>query len=887
VLLAVALLGGCQVEPDTPGRLLAKAQQAREKGDYKVAVIHLLNAANATPDDPRVRYLLGLSYKDDGNFAAALIEFRKALELHYDPAKVLPELGKSLLAMKRYDQLLEEVRVGTVTDNHAVAEILTLRALGAMGLYRPAEGRDLLASALQVEPELADALVGQALLDVADGKIDAASGRVDRAIASAPRNVDAWLLRGDLDRLLKRDSAGAYRKVLELDPKNVLARVNLVSMDVAAEKYRDARVLLDELHKLAPDNPIASYMEGVIEFRRSNNAAAREWAARALKVAPRHIPSLLLFGATEVALGHYSAAPPYLAYVVDRLPENLYARKLLVISLKETGQTLKAREVLRSGFFHNPADIDLLVLAGEVALQANDLPAARGFFEKAVKADPKSASARTGLGASRLAVGETDRALDDLEAAAALDSRIYQADVLLVMTNLQRGRYDQALKAIASLEKKQPTNPLTYNLKGSIYLAKADIPSARKYFQQALELQPTYLPAAQNLAQIYVAAGNPKLGRKLLEDILGTNDGNVETLLALAELAPRIGATSKEQIDWLQRARAASPGMARPALMLARAYSQAGQVDKAIEVVSEAQALDRDNVELLNALGEAQIAGGEKSKAVATYTRLASLQAKSAVAFYRLANAQALNSDTAGAASSLRKALELQPDYVDALSALVGLEIRGKRFDRSESHRAPPAKAEPQIGAGVCARGRRAHGREERSRRGKTLRNGVQRRRERRPCDQDLRCVRRGRKAGRGGQAHGAVACRHSRRRHRAAVRRGFRVAGREVRERDRAVRVASSEAACECVRVEQSCLGLRADQGPTRAGGGRACLQAQAGRCGNRRYVGMDADRAGRCGAWRRDPGKSGVGDASKPHREVPLGARVVQGGQYREGPH
>mgnify|MGYP000297350231 CR=1 FL=1 len=56
-----------------------------------------------------------------------------------------------------------------------------------------------------------------------------------------------------------------------------------------------------------------------------------------------------------------------------------------------------------------------------------------------------------------------------------------------------------------------------------------------------------------------------------------------EALLALANLAPRLGATPKEQIDWLERARKASPGAVEPQLMLVQVYARAGDAKKALE----------------------------------------------------------------------------------------------------------------------------------------------------------------------------------------------------------------------------------------------------------------------------------------------------------------
>jgi Flp pilus assembly protein TadD len=100
-------------------------------------------------------------------------------------------------------------------------------------------------------------------------------------------------------------------------------------------------------------------------------------------------------------------------------------------------------------------------------LRGNDFARASESYDTATKANPQSAGARTGLAMSRLASGEADRALADLETAVQLDSDKYQADILLATTHLRRSQFDQALQALQTLEKQQPDNPLTHNLKAA------------------------------------------------------------------------------------------------------------------------------------------------------------------------------------------------------------------------------------------------------------------------------------------------------------------------------------------------------------------------------------------------------------------------------------
>ena len=682
LLIVVLSSGGCGEKAGNVDRLIADARQERDKGSHNAAIIHLKNLLQKSPEHAQARYLLGVTYTDTGDFASAEKELSRALELKYDPAKVIPPLSRSLLMMGEFQKVLDQASLGGDAGNRAQADVLTLRAQASLALDRNREGRELLEQALAREPELADALLTQARLAASDKKLDEAARLIERALVSAPKNAGAWLMKGDLSRILadREGALAAYQKVLELSPDNISARQNIASIQIDGGKFDEARKQIAQMRKTVPNSPMIHYMEGLIAFRQHNYPAARDAVLQVLKVAPDHMPSMLLAGAVEFALGSHGQAQSYLERVVNRAPDNLYARRLMVASLAKSGQAQRALEVLQPGLNQFPEDGVLMALAGEVYLQNNEFAKAAQFFEKAAKLDPKSAGARTGLGLSRLAAGETDHALADLESASQLDSDKYQADILLVTSHLRQANYDEALKAMQTLEKKQPNNPLTYNLKAAIYIGKKDTAAARRHLEHALELQPAYVPAAANLAQLDLQENNPQAARRRFEAILEKDKDNVQALLTLANLGPRLSATRKEQLAWLERARDASPGSLQPQVMLARFYASAGDAKKALEAAQRAQAIRPDDFEVLDTLGAIQIAAGEKEQALVTYQKLAKVHPNSPVALYGLARAQAVTGSQAAAASTLKNALALKPDFIDAQVALAKLEVRAGRF---------------------------------------------------------------------------------------------------------------------------------------------------------------------------------------------------------------
>jgi Flp pilus assembly protein TadD len=141
LLIVVLFSEGCVDKAEDLGRLIADAKQERDKGNNNAAIIHLKNLLQKSPEHAEARYLLGVTYNDTGDFTSAEKELRRALELQYDQAKVIPPLGKSLLMTGQFQKVLDQVRLEGDAGNQVQAEVLTLRALASIGLGRGRDGR--------------------------------------------------------------------------------------------------------------------------------------------------------------------------------------------------------------------------------------------------------------------------------------------------------------------------------------------------------------------------------------------------------------------------------------------------------------------------------------------------------------------------------------------------------------------------------------------------------------------------------------------------------------------------------------------------------------------------------------------------------------------------
>jgi putative PEP-CTERM system TPR-repeat lipoprotein len=705
VPFTVPFIAGCGASD--PQTLIAKANAHIDRNEYRAAVIELKNVLAANPDHAEARYRLGIAYDQASEPALAVAELKRALDLGYDADRVLPRLGAALLATGQYQKVLDELKTANSANPQVKAEMWVLQGQAHIELGEVKEGRALMEQAFASQPDVPRVLLARARLAATDRRPDSAAPYIERAIANAPKDTDAWVMKGDLLQA-SRDNPGAsaaYAKAVELNSHNVAARLGAAMTAIERGAFEDARKHVDYVRKNHSGNLMGVYAQALLEFRQGNLPAARDAVAQILKAAPDHLPTLVLGGAIDTAMGTYAQAQARLERVLDAEPGYLTARKMLVTVLAQSGQMQRARDIVAAGLKQAPKDAGLLRLAGELDMRSGDFANAAAYFEKAATSEPGNPIVRTRLGMSRLALGETDRGLSDLGAAAEMDTQGYQADAAIIASHLRAGRYDDALEAVRKLEEKQPKNPFTYNLKAAAYTGKNDIPSARKALEHALTLQPTYVPAAVNLARFDLKENNKPAARKRLESVLAVDRDNVQALMALAELGPDIGAGREERIQWLEHASRSERGSVQARMALAQLYMAGGEMDNALNAVEQAQAVKPDSPELLGMLGRLQVARGQKQQAVDTYARLVALQPGSPVALHWLASAQALSGNTEAARSTLNKALRLQPDFVPAYSSLAELDMRAGRPDEAMKYASQLQKQFPKLSGGWVLEG--------------------------------------------------------------------------------------------------------------------------------------------------------------------------------------
>lgn len=688
---------------------MASAKDYLAKGDRSAAVIELKNVLQKTPDNGEARLLLGQALFDAGDYVSAEKELSRALELKQPQEKVLPLYVRTLLALGNSQAVINEVAKYKLFDPAAVAETQTALGDAFRNLGNAQRAREAYTAALAAVPGFARARLGNAIVAAAEGNVDEALQQAEEIIAADPKLAEARAFRAGI-LLAKGDQKGA-RKALEeaiaVDERQLPSRLALISLLTDDGDFEAATKLLDTTRKVAPNDLQVTYLDALLAYRKGDRERARQQLQQLLKFRPDHVPSLVLAGANEFQSKQFAAAEVHLRQAVARAPGNVMARRLLVVSQLRLGQPARASETLQPLLEGGMSrDQNLLLLAGETYLANGDVKRATGFYQAASAAgEARAVVAKTRLGQVALATGRPEEGFKELEAASELDAGQYQADLAIINGHLSRNEVDKALKAAEALEKKQPKNPLTFQVLGLINLTKRDLPAARRGFEKALELKPRYLPAALGLADLDLTEGKPEDARKRFEAMIAKDSGNEQLYLALADLLNRTGADQKDVGQTLQRAVAANPQSVAARRALLNFFERNKDLNGALAAAQDAVAAIPGDQRLLFAAGALQEAAGQVNQAIETYNKLASLQPDSIQPLYRLAALYLRQKDFDKAIDTLRRAQRVAPKEQDVVLQLVQVYMAAKQPDEALKEARALQKRDPKFVGGYSIEG--------------------------------------------------------------------------------------------------------------------------------------------------------------------------------------
>jgi Tfp pilus assembly protein PilF len=221
----------------------------------------------------------------------------------------------------------------------------------------------------------------------------------------------------------------------------------------------------------------------------------------------------------------------------------------------------------------NPTYVAALHVSALVAKRQRQLADARQFFDQALRLAPADPAILTNAGNL---LGETGK----VEAAMQLYARAMAADARFVPARLARasllqriGRLDEALGELKVAEELQPGSAQINSMRGGVLVAAGRFGEARAAYRDALQLEPTRLPALVGAATAAMQMGDSD-APELLRRALQLRPGDPQLTLQLAEALEAEG--HEDATSSLEAAVARNPDWLQGQLTLARMRWEAG-----------------------------------------------------------------------------------------------------------------------------------------------------------------------------------------------------------------------------------------------------------------------------------------------------------------------
>lgn len=604
VLSLSLLFAVAACDSTTPQGHLNNAQAQTQRGDLNAAIIELKNALQKDADFTEGRVALGNLYLDSGDYPSALKELERALDLGAQTPDVVLGIGRAKLGLGRVQEVIGDLQG---RSNRSV-ELDLLLAEAYLSQGNVDDARVL----FQKGRERGAGLAGLAAIAWSEGDLDRAKQLFVQATEAEPDNPQFWLRRAELS-LSQADYADAklaFAEAARQPTGRVLGALGEVRTFLAESDIEGAAKAIEEVLAFAPNYPLARYLEGLIRYQTGDLAAAESALREVQRQYPAHGPSLYLMGLVKYRQGQLAQAQDNLERFLAGAERGESARKLLATILYERGDAQAAFDTLEplAGATRDP---QVLAMLGTTLMQLGKSARATEFLERAVDLAPDGAAFRNQLALSLLSAGQDERARAELSAAIETDGVQFQSDYLLAMIQLREGNLKQAKTSVNNILEKSPDSPIGPNLLGAIALAEDQPDSAVNHFQKALQFDPAFTPARNNLTRLLERRGDVEAAEKVFLARIAQDANDDVALLGIADLLAR-NQRADEAIEYAKRAALVDTDNPRARLAVARLYVLGGDTELALESIADGLRKDPENADLKLLRAELALRRGDR-----------------------------------------------------------------------------------------------------------------------------------------------------------------------------------------------------------------------------------------------------------------------------------
>ncbi len=404
---------------------------------------------------------------------------------------LLETLGHDEEAKDSYEDLLAEEDDAVIRNKLGLLLIRLKDQDGAMENWT---------RAMEMQESFIDPRLNLARLHLARDENDKALSLAEGILAMDSENPAGLVMRA-MVHLKKREyskSIPDLQKALEANPKNVTGRFLLAQAQLGSGEGQAARISYREVLKEAPDHKQARMALAQLESRLGSLDESSSHA-RMLSRDPVHgRGALWIMGNNEMRKGNALEAESIYRRAQKEFKKHPGTSIRLAGAIEKQSRPKEALKIYKGLLKDHPDSLIALTAAVRLLVVS-------GQKDEAVKLTRKhtedgSSGHRFFLGATYEGVGRTDDAEAAYKDLIDKDPDFTRAYPRLAQLMARQGRLVDAKTWLDKAIKEKPEIPSFYVLKGMVNEVEKDKQSANANYRKALELNPNFLPALNNLA---------------------------------------------------------------------------------------------------------------------------------------------------------------------------------------------------------------------------------------------------------------------------------------------------------------------------------------------------------------------------------------------------
>jgi tetratricopeptide (TPR) repeat protein len=276
--------------PTNPEPLAHMGLIESKLGHYTEATKYYTRAMALNPHMPGLQLNMGIAFFKAGDYKRSIVELDPLLKAQPDNQQLVILIGMSHYGLEQFSEASPLLKQASDRDPANLTLLLTLAHSCLLSHQYPcvldAYHRLVALNAASAE---ADMLVGEALDEMKDH--EGAVREFRAAIAANPREPNVHFGLGYLLWTKGHDPEAAQEFEAEIanDPHHVQAMLYLADTKIRMNMMDDARPLLEQIQKTAPDIAMQHLDLGIVYADEGRNQDARTEFETAIKIAPANV----------------------------------------------------------------------------------------------------------------------------------------------------------------------------------------------------------------------------------------------------------------------------------------------------------------------------------------------------------------------------------------------------------------------------------------------------------------------------------------------------------------------------------------------------------------------------------------------------------------------